>query len=117
MPSDPAGAGLQPAGDGLMWLDGRFHARLRQAGLAAFDAVMGSSGGRCLRVLADRENWYFQPPAAGAATADGPGLYLKKHHVRTWSTRVRAKLSRPRRHAGADRGPTCRLALRRWAST
>ena len=60
-PSDPAGAGLQPAGDGLMWLDGRFHARLRQAGLAAFDAVMGSPGGRCLRVLKDRENWYFQP--------------------------------------------------------
>jgi heptose I phosphotransferase len=90
-PSDPAGAGLQPAGDGLMWLDGRFHARLRQAGLAAFDAVMDSSGGRCLRVLTDRENWYFRPPAAGTAAA--AGLYLKKHHVRTWSTRVRAKLS------------------------
>ena len=73
-----------------MWLSGRFSARLQQAGLAAFDAVMGSSGGRCLRVLADRENWYLEPPATGAVA---PGLYLKKHRVRTWSTRVRAKLS------------------------
>jgi heptose I phosphotransferase len=73
-----------------MWLSGRFHAQLQQAGLAAFDAVMQSAGGRCLRVLADRENWYFQPLPTGA---DGPGLYLKKHRVRTWSTRVRAKLS------------------------
>ena len=26
----------------------------------SFDAVMGSSGGRCLRVLEDRENWYLR---------------------------------------------------------
>ena len=88
-PTDTASAGLQPAGDGLMWLDGRFQGRLQAAGLAAFDAVVGSSAGRCLRVLKDRENWYFPPPAAAAA----PGLYLKKHHVRTWWTRLRAKLT------------------------
>ncbi len=106
MPSDPAGVGLQPAGDGLMWLDGRFQGRLQGVGLSAFEAVMQSPGGRCLRVLEDRENWYFPPPPA----AETPGLYLKKHHVRTWSTRVRAKLSTApgptparieARHAGA----------------
>jgi heptose I phosphotransferase len=90
MPADPAGAGLQPAGDGLMWLDGRFQARLQQAELSAFDAVIRGSGGRCLRVLKDRENWYFQPPAAAEAA---PGLYLKKHRQRTWWTRLRAKLA------------------------
>ena len=58
---DPAGAGLKPAGDGMMWLDGRFQTQLQQAGMARFEAVMEHRGGLCLRVLEDRENWYFAP--------------------------------------------------------
>ena len=83
------GGWLQPARDGLMWLNGRFRARLERAGLSCFDAVMKNSKGRCMRVLDDRENWYLPPDGAG----DQCGVYLKKHHVRTWSTRVRATLS------------------------
>jgi hypothetical protein len=80
---------LERAGDGRMWLDARDRRALEQAGLAAFDDVMASSRGRCVRVLADRENWYLAP-------ADLPppccGMYLKKHRRRTWWTRLWAKL-------------------------
>ena len=88
--SDPAGAGLQPAGDGLMWLDGRFHAQLQAAGLCQFEAVMHLADGQCLRVLKERENWYLQLQASRTASQ---GAYLKKHHIRTWLTRLRATLS------------------------
>jgi heptose I phosphotransferase len=73
-----------------MWLEGRFRAQLRETGLCGFESVMDNRSGRCLRVLRDRENWYFHPQPAQSAA---PGVYLKKHHVRTWSTRVRATLS------------------------
>lgn len=87
--ADPAGTGLKAAGDGRMWIDGRFSADLEEAGLIGFDAVMATSGGRCLRALCDRENWRLQ--------VHGPhrpnrGVYLKKHHVRTWTSRFRARL-------------------------
>ena len=57
--SDPAGMGMATAGDGKMWLDHRYRQRLAEAGLADFQAVMESRGGRCLRGLEDRENWHF----------------------------------------------------------
>ena len=50
---------------------------------------MDSSAGRCLRVLKARENWYLGPDTFPAPAV---GMYLKKHRVRTWSTRVRARL-------------------------
>ena len=85
---DPAQTGLQPAGDGRMWLDDRYRAVLENAGLAGFDDVMGTSHGRCLRVLHDRENWYLPRNDARPSC----GMYLKKHRIRTWWTRVLAKL-------------------------
>ena len=87
--SDPADTGLQPAGNGQMWLDARAERQLQQAGLTDFDAVMATLDGRCLRALKDRENWRL-------SLHDGQrrprGVYLKKHHVRTWRTRLRARL-------------------------
>ena len=87
--SDPADTGLQPAGDGQMWLDARIEPQLRQAGLTDFDAVMATLDGRCLRALTDRENWRLSLQNKQQQTR---GAYLKKHHVRTWITRLRARL-------------------------
>jgi hypothetical protein len=56
----------------------RYREKLENAGLADFDQVMGTTSGRCLRVLADRENWYL------------PGMYLKKHRGLSWATRIAA---------------------------
>ncbi len=72
-----------------MWWDLRFRREMARAGLTGFRAVMTCRAGRCLRVLADRENWRLElhpgrKPACGA--------YLKKHRVRTWFSRLRAKL-------------------------
>jgi hypothetical protein len=86
---DPAGTGLQSAGDGKMWVDQRFAPQLRRAGLAGFEEVMSSATGRCLRELKMRENWYL-PVAQSAEVRHG--LYLKKHHVRTWMSWLRALL-------------------------
>jgi len=72
-----------------MWLDQQFRPQLRQAGLDGFDEVMGTHKGRCLRELRIRENWYL--PAA-EARQKYRGLYLKKHHIRTWTSRLRAWL-------------------------
>ncbi len=81
--------GLEPAGDGRMWLDRRFRSQLQQAGLTEFDDVMATSTGRCLRALGDRENWHLRLHAAHHKPR---GIYLKKHHVRTWQSRLRARL-------------------------
>jgi heptose I phosphotransferase len=72
-----------------LWFDGRFRTSLARAGLRTFRDVMATSAGRCLRILPDRENWYLW---LGAPHAAPLGMYLKKHHVRTWKTRLRAWL-------------------------
>jgi len=107
--ADPAGTGLEVAADGRMWLDCRFRLPLESAGLAGFQAVMATSGGHCLRALKDRENWRLQlhgtcPPPRG--------VYLKKHHVRTWHSRLRARLGiGPGQTAGrVEARNVCRLA-------
>ena len=87
--SDPAETGLRQAGDGKMWLDDRFRSELESAGLIGFEAVMATSAGRCLRVLKDRENWHLELRDRRRRTR---GVYLKRHHVRTWGSRLRAKL-------------------------
>ena len=80
---------MTSAGDGQMWLDERFHAPLAHAGLDRFGAVMATLDGRCMRALADRENWRLE---LHGPHEDARGVFLKKHHVRTWSNRLRAKL-------------------------
>jgi hypothetical protein len=116
LPPDPAETGLEVVEEGRMWLDRRFHGPLDEAGLTAFEAVMARSPGRCLRSLPDREVWHFRvrlpeppqepghsPQEAGyscpaAATSknvrppDFTGVFLKRHHVRTWWGRWRAWL-------------------------
>jgi len=93
--ADPAGTGLEPAGDGKMWLDRGFRSRLSRAGLAGFEAVMSNSAGRCLRTLRDRENWHLRLDDAHPRRG---GMYLKKHYARTWSSWLRARLrARPGR--------------------
>ena len=84
---DPAAVGLEAADDGSMWLDARFRSRLSAAGLTAFDDVMASLDGHCIRELRIRENWFL--PSDDDASA---GLYLKKHRRRTWLGRLRALL-------------------------
>src|SRR2546423_4016262 len=64
--------------------------------------MMSTSAGRMLRALPDRENWRLDLARPDAAVADGAqrgGAYLKKHHVRTASTRLRGWL-------GAEPGDT-----------
>lgn len=87
--ADPAGTGLEPAGDGKMWWDDRVRSQLCRAGLSGFEAVMASLAGECLRALEDRENWHLE---LGGPGEQPYGVYLKKHHVRTWHGRLRAKL-------------------------
>lgn len=74
---------------GFMWVAGRFRARLAQAGLTDFDAVMGTHDGELLRALRDRENWRLQLDDPH----DGPRrMYLKKHRVGGWRAWLEAKL-------------------------
>jgi len=83
----------------------RHAATLQHLGLTDLAAVMQSRRGRCLRALKIRENWFLPgDPAAGR-----PGLYLKKHHVCNWWTRLRAWLGLgPGRTAGAVEAEQCR---------
>lgn len=81
-----------------MWLDRRFCGALREAGLVAFEEVMVRAPGRCLRALPDREIWHFRVRLPEEADH---GVYLKRHHVRTWLGRLRAWLGlRPPPSAG-----------------
>ena len=72
-----------------MWLDDRFRAPLTQSGLDRFATVMATLDGHCMRALKDRENWRLELHGPHASTR---GVYLKKHHIRTLATRLRAKL-------------------------
>ncbi len=81
---DPAGTGLVSVGDGCMWIDERFREQLDAGGMNRFQRVMETVDGDCMRSLKDRENWRLR--------LDGQTVYLKKHHVRTWASRLRAKL-------------------------
>ena len=87
--SDPAKTGLQPAGDGKMWMDREFQSALASSGLVGFEAMMATSRGRCLRALKVRENWRLE---LNGTSHPPRGFYLKKHHVRTWLSRLGAKL-------------------------
>jgi heptose I phosphotransferase len=79
---------------GTMWIDRHYRPQLEAAGLANFAAMMSTSAGRLLRALPDRENWRLDLAHPEAAHSSGlrRGAYLKKHHVRTAGTRLRARL-------------------------
>jgi heptose I phosphotransferase len=85
--TDPVQLGFEPADDGQMWLDRRFDTPLRHAGLVAFEQIMAKADGRCEKILEDREVWHLRVRVPN----DQPrGLYLKKHHVRSLGSRLRA---------------------------
>ena len=74
---------------GQMWVDRDFRPALDCRGLSNFEAMMSTSTGRCLRQLADRENWRLDLPVQKAQPA---GAYLKRHHVRTLAGWLRARV-------------------------
>ena len=78
---------LEPATGLEVWMDGDFQGDLRAAGLDSVNAVMAFREGRCMRVLTDRENWRLELPRRNGGSR---GVFLKKHHVRTWLSRFRA---------------------------
>jgi heptose I phosphotransferase len=85
--TDPVQLGFEPADSGHIWFDRRFIAPLRQAGLVGFEQIMARADGRCEKILEDREVWHLRVRVPD----DQPqGIYLKKHHVRTWGSRLRA---------------------------
>jgi heptose I phosphotransferase len=72
-----------------MWIDPAYRLPLERSGLAGFCAVMNTAAGTRLRALPDRENWRLELRSA----ADGIcAVYLKKHHVRTCFSWLRARL-------------------------
>lgn len=84
-----AAAPLEPVETDRMWVDRQFRNSLASAGLDSFSSVMQTTRGRLIRALEDRENWRLELHDAHGIPA---GAYLKKHHVRTPSSVLRAKL-------------------------
>jgi hypothetical protein len=85
------------AGASIFWIDDISHGSLQDLGITSMEAVMSLKRGKRLRKLADRENWYLPPLGQSCE----PGLYLKKHRVRSWATCLAALLCRvPPRSAG-----------------
>ncbi len=92
-PSDIAENGFLTTAGGRMWIDQASREELEATGLADFEAVMATLDGDCLRVLEDRQNWRLE--------IAGRGAFLKKHRIRTWTTRLAARLGRrPQDSAG-----------------
>jgi len=80
---------LELAAGQSVWMDHDFKGDLRTAGLDSVEAVMASREGRCMRVLAERANRRLELPRRNRGAR---GVFLKKHHVRTWRSRFRALL-------------------------
>lgn len=72
-----------------MWVDREYEAKLKQLGLASFDAVMNYSNGQLLRTLRDRENWRLEVAGDGGSHV----FYLKKHRMHSFVEGMRAWMS------------------------
>jgi len=86
--SDPACLGLEVADDERMWLSPRYQTPLALAHLVDLPSVMACRDGHCLRALRDRENWRLEIQDGAAPR----GVFLKKHHFRSFVSWLRAKL-------------------------
>lgn len=93
-----------------MWLDAAYRVPLERAGLGGFRAVMHSDQGECLRALADRENWRLELDRPRSPRGR---FYLKKHHVRTPGSVLRAAVGAA---AGESAGRTEAENVRRLAA-
>lgn len=90
--TDPVEAGFIPAEGGAMWLDETYRHALDERGLTRFERVMQELNGRCQKTLPDREVWHFRIESE----ADSPrGIYLKRHHLRTFGSKLRAIFGLP----------------------
>ncbi len=78
---------LESVEAGQMWIDREFRTALESAGLNSFEHVMETNRGKLLRRLPDRENWRLELHLPHGNVC---GAYLKKHHIRTPATRLRA---------------------------
>lgn len=85
--------GLRADDDETFWFDDTCREPLQAAGLTHFDAVMQSKQGQCTRALKVRENWRLPIKVGGRRRT----FFLKKHHVRTWGSWLRALLGLPPR--------------------
>ncbi len=81
------------------WSTDTYREAFRAARLERFDAMMQAEQGHCMRALSIRENWQLQLDVEGRRRT----LFLKKHHVRSWGSRLTAWLGlSPRRSAGRE---------------
>jgi ADP-heptose:LPS heptosyltransferase len=78
-------------GTAQLWINDRCRATLAEAGLTDFTALMATTNGHLMRCLPDRENWRLQLHASHAMPA---GAFLKKHHERSVTNWLRAKLTK-----------------------
>jgi heptose I phosphotransferase len=87
-PEHQCGRHASAAQQTRLWIDPDYRSQLERAGLATFDGMMNTESGTCLRVLKERENWRLDLGQGSARR----GAYLKRHRLRTWSSRLRARL-------------------------
>ena len=80
---------LESVETGAMWIDKHYRQRLELQGLDRFNKMMATTQGRMLRALPDRENWRLE---LHGAHSQPRGAYLKKHHIKTMRTWLRAKV-------------------------
>ena len=64
-----------------------------------------SPGGRCLRVLKDRENWYFPPPPAAASPGAVPEKAPRPHLVDARAGEAQRRAPAPRRRGSRPAMP------------
>ncbi len=74
---------------GAMWIDKNYRQRLEEQGLDRFSRMMSTTHGKMLRALPDRENWRLE---LHGPHKEPRGAYLKKHHIKTMRTWLRAKV-------------------------
>jgi lipopolysaccharide core heptose(I) kinase len=83
--------GLRANDEEPLWIADEYLEAVQAACLGRLDAMMQADQGHCMRALAARENWQLQLTVRGRRRT----LFLKKHHVRTWWSRLRARFGLP----------------------
>lgn len=78
--------GLGRLGEEPFWVAREYWHVIKEHGLDRFRAMMATEIGHCMRALAVRENWRLRLHVRGRQRT----MFLKKHHVRSWWTRLRA---------------------------
>lgn len=90
--------GLRANDEEPFWIADDYRESIQAAGLGRFEAMMHADQGQCMRALAVRENWKIQLSVRGRLRT----LFLKKHHLRTWWSRLQARFGLSPRSAGRE---------------